>query len=167
MDFKAELSLSPEVKALFENARTLKAQDATVDMSIRLDPGMGKVVLYLLAPHGGFIKGIEKIFPSVLASKFSLSDVTEVILNDVPYIRRLEYGWSKQAPSGFLRNYLPEYGTIAKREIEKAASANPGDPRAAIKAGLQAAAKVIAETIRTRTPIDTGRARAAWKVEEG
>ena len=33
--------------------------------------------------------------------------------NDAPYIRRLEYGWSKQAPAGFVRMIVNSFELIA------------------------------------------------------
>ena len=33
-----------------------------------------------------------------------------VITNPLPYIRRLEYGWSKQAPNGMARVVLRQFG---------------------------------------------------------
>jgi len=44
-------------------------------------------------------------------------DDTIWIVNNLPYIRRLEYGWSLQAPVGMLRLSVREY----KAFIEKAA----------------------------------------------
>lgn len=39
--------------------------------------------------------------------------------NNLPYGERLEYGWSKQAPSGMVRITLTEYDQILSFEAEK------------------------------------------------
>lgn len=40
------------------------------------------------------------------------------IENDVPYIERLEYGWSKQAPAGMLRVTEREAQTITNQILQ-------------------------------------------------
>ena len=39
-------------------------------------------------------------------------------INSLPYIRRLEYGWSDQAPKGMLRLNVAEWGDI-NREVAR------------------------------------------------
>ncbi len=43
------------------------------------------------------------------------------LVNNLAYARRLEYGWSKQAPNGFVRLTVTEYGAV----VNKAASELP------------------------------------------
>jgi hypothetical protein len=37
------------------------------------------------------------------------------LVNNLPYGRRLEYGWSKQAPSGMVRLSVAEYGAVVSK----------------------------------------------------
>ena len=39
--------------------------------------------------------------------------------NNLPYIRRLEYGWSKQAPNGMVRLTLQEFKRVIKKAINE------------------------------------------------
>ena len=46
------------------------------------------------------------------ALKLKAGDVITLV-NNLPYARRLEYGWSKQAPQGMVRITVEEYNAIA------------------------------------------------------
>lgn len=39
-------------------------------------------------------------------------------LTKTPYIRRLEYGWSKQAPQGMVRISVAEWPDIVRKSVE-------------------------------------------------
>lgn len=54
---------------------------------------------------------------AALIGKVSLSDVASVhwIANSLPYIVRLENGWSKQAPAGMVGLTVTEFQQIVKR----------------------------------------------------
>jgi len=41
------------------------------------------------------------------------------LTNNVPYIERLEYGWSTQAPNGMMRRTLREARSILKQAVNK------------------------------------------------
>src|SRR6056297_229431 len=41
------------------------------------------------------------------------------LTNNVPYIERLEYGWSTQAPNGMMRRTLREARAILKQAVDK------------------------------------------------
>ena len=41
------------------------------------------------------------------------------LVNNLPYIRRLEYGWSTQAPAGMVRSTQTQFKQIVKDEINK------------------------------------------------
>jgi len=41
------------------------------------------------------------------------------LTNSLPYARRLEYGWSKQAPSGMVRLSIQEYGRYLKKVVSE------------------------------------------------
>ena len=43
-------------------------------------------------------------------------------LKTIPYIRRLEYGWSPQAPNGMVRISAAEWPEIVKSMVDKYAS---------------------------------------------
>lgn len=40
------------------------------------------------------------------------------LTNSLPYARRLEYGWSKQAPAGMVRITLADYSAYLKKVVE-------------------------------------------------
>lgn len=44
--------------------------------------------------------------------------------NNLPYIRRLEYGWSTQAPAGMVRVTLAEIQAFYKQDVEKVKADN-------------------------------------------
>ncbi len=41
------------------------------------------------------------------------------LTNNLPYIERLEYGWSTQAPNGMMRRTLREARSILKQSVDK------------------------------------------------
>lgn len=43
------------------------------------------------------------------------------VVNNLPYSIRLEYGWSKQAPSGMVRITLQEYSTVFNKVVNELA----------------------------------------------
>lgn len=44
------------------------------------------------------------------------------LTNNVPYIERLEFGWSKQAPSGMVRKNLQNFNRLLAKNIKSAAN---------------------------------------------
>lgn len=40
------------------------------------------------------------------------------LTNSLPYARRLEYGWSQQAPQGMVRLTIAEYGDYLRRQVQ-------------------------------------------------
>lgn len=52
-----------------------------------------------LSRHAAEAKSLDRVGPGAL----SLGSGPIVVYNPLPYIKRLEQGWSKQAPSGFIR----------------------------------------------------------------
>lgn len=54
------------------------------------------------------------------ARKFNPGD-TLTMLNSVPYIRRLEYGWSQQSPAGMLRLNAARWDDIVFQGVRQAA----------------------------------------------
>ena len=58
---------------------------------------------------------------SQVALKSKAGDIIYLI-NNLPYARPLEYGWSKQAPGGMVRLTIQEYGAVvsqAASEVQK------------------------------------------------
>lgn len=55
---------------------------------------------------------IAKVAAEVLNLK---AGDTIYLVNNLAYARKLEYGWSKQAPSGMVRISVQEYGAIVKQ----------------------------------------------------
>jgi len=53
------------------------------------------------------------------ANEYKLGDMISLTSN-LPYIKRLEYGWSKQAPSGFVRLNIARFQTWVDKEARKA-----------------------------------------------
>lgn len=47
---------------------------------------------------------------------------TIYLTNSLPYAKRLEYGWSKQAPQGMVRLTVQEYATHLQRAIQGSAA---------------------------------------------
>lgn len=41
------------------------------------------------------------------------------LVNNLPYSRRLEYGWSKQAPAGMVRLTVTEYGAVVSNAVSE------------------------------------------------
>jgi hypothetical protein len=98
-----------------------------------------------------------------------LDDVEAYIVNFVPYVPRLEFGWSKQAPHGMVRISVPEIGQIfcrALMAIDFDKAAHEGKLRERIIDQTNLAAEFGMQLIRDRTPIKTGRARRGWEVIE-
>jgi len=51
---------------------------------------------------------------------FAASDWNEFTLtNNLPYAERLEYGWSNQAPQGFVRVNVARFNTLLEEEAAK------------------------------------------------
>lgn len=44
---------------------------------------------------------------------------TIYLVNNMPYARRLEYGWSKQAPGGMVRLTVQQFQPIVKQVVEQ------------------------------------------------
>lgn len=44
---------------------------------------------------------------------------TIYLINNLPYARRLEYGWSKQAPAGMVRVTVQQFQPIVKKVAEQ------------------------------------------------
>lgn len=53
------------------------------------------------------------------ARQFKLGDTLKMA-NSVPYIRRLEYGWSRQAPAGMLRVNAARWDEFVEHGIRQA-----------------------------------------------
>lgn len=59
-------------------------------------------------------KTIARLQEQILRSK--VGGVTYVA-NNLPYALRLEYGWSKQAPSGMVRTTLAEFDSYVRKAV--------------------------------------------------
>lgn len=46
------------------------------------------------------------------------------LVNNLPYSRRLEYGHSKQAPTGMVRTSVQEYGAVVTKAANEVANGN-------------------------------------------
>ncbi len=57
---------------------------------------------------------------SAAVAKVRAGDVVYLV-NNVPYINRLEHGWSKQAPSGMVGITVAEYGGVVQQAAGEAA----------------------------------------------
>jgi hypothetical protein len=57
------------------------------------------------------------------ALKLKAGDIIYLV-NNLPYSRPLEYGWSKQAPSGMVRLSVTEYGAVATAAASEVANGN-------------------------------------------
>lgn len=62
-------------------------------------------------PNGGIV------LAEVMANMGGLLDVV-YFSNNLPYIERLEYGWSQQAPEGMVRRHVAMWGRIVEAKAK-------------------------------------------------
>lgn len=76
-----------------------------------------------VAPSGvidGTDKGGAGAIGSAASYIFAASDWNEFTLtNNLPYAERLEYGWSNQAPNGFVRINVARFNSLLEEEAAK------------------------------------------------
>lgn len=76
-----------------------------------------------VAPSGvidGTDKGGAAAIGDAASYIFAASDWNEFTLtNNLPYAERLEYGWSNQAPQGFVRVNIARFNTLLEEEAAK------------------------------------------------
>jgi len=76
-----------------------------------------------VAPSGvidGTDKGGAAAIGDAASYIFAASDWNEFTLtNNLPYAERLEYGWSNQAPQGFVRVNVARFNTLLEEEAAK------------------------------------------------
>lgn len=63
--------------------------------------------------------GSETIAEIVKVASELKGDQAIYLVNNLPYARRLEYGWSKQAPGGMVRLTVQEFQSIIKQIAEQ------------------------------------------------
>ena len=68
--------------------------------------------------RSGEAKAIAEVDQTVSVAVGDLYYLT----NNVPYIERLEFGWSKQAPSGMVRKNLQNFNRLLAKNIKSAAN---------------------------------------------
>ena len=99
----------------------------------------------------------------------NIGTVQATITNDVVYVPRLEYGYSRQAPRGMVRVSLQEIAKAAEGmvgSIDWTKAVGNGKIRAELVDRINLTADYGMQVIRDRTPIRTGRARRGWRVVE-
>lgn len=76
-----------------------------------------------VAPSGvidGTDKGGAAAIGDAASYIFAASDWNEFTLtNNLPYAERLEYGWSNQAPQGFVRVNIARFNSLLEEEANK------------------------------------------------
>lgn len=76
-----------------------------------------------VAPSGiidGTDKGGAAAIGDAASYIFAASDWNEFTLtNNLPYAERLEYGWSNQAPQGFVRINVARFNSLLEEEARK------------------------------------------------
>ena len=76
-----------------------------------------------VAPSGvidGTDKGGAAAIGDAASYIFAASDWNEFTLtNNLPYAERLEYGWSNQAPQGFVRINVARFNSLLEEEANK------------------------------------------------
>lgn len=76
-----------------------------------------------VAPSGvidGTDKGGAAAIGDAASYIFAASDWNEFTLtNNLPYAERLEYGWSNQAPQGFVRVNVARFNSLLEEEARK------------------------------------------------
>lgn len=98
-----------------------------------------------------------------------VGNVQATITNNVVYVPRLEYGYSRQAPHGMVRVSIREIAKAAEGmvgSIDWKKAAEDGKIRDEVVDRINLAADYGMQLIRDRTPIRTGRARRGWRVVE-
>jgi hypothetical protein len=99
-----------------------------------------------------------------------MGPVTATISNEVFYVPRLEYGYSRQAPYGMVRVSLREIRDVFAKVIKHAVDVEETTRNGKLREGIVEAVNTAADwgmgLIRDRTPIRTGRARRGWQVDE-
>lgn len=103
-------------------ARPRKIIDEVYTRIIRRSPVdkglfMGNWQASIGAPATGVLARFDKRGNSTVSAMRSVIRSVEMgrvtyLINNLPYARRLEYGWSKQAPDGMVRRTLAEYDII-------------------------------------------------------
>ena len=76
--------------------------------------GVGSVNASVAAAIGSDYKG-----RAVTAIQGWKPDQTIYLTNSLPYSRRLEFGWSQQAPGGMVRLTVQDYGQYLKRVVSE------------------------------------------------
>ncbi len=110
-----------------------------------------------------------KQFDTLIKTLSNIGNVQATITNDVFYVPRLEYGYSRQAPKGMVRVSLPEIRKVAESfvgSIDWVKAVEDGKVREELTDRINRTADYGMQLIRDRTPIRTGRARRGWRVIE-
>lgn len=81
----------------------------------------------LNAPVTGQLQRLDKSGAVAIASGSTMIAKARAggviyLSNNLPYARRLEYGWSKQAPAGMVRITLARFQTMLNSAVRKAKS---------------------------------------------
>jgi hypothetical protein len=76
------------------------------------------------APAAGQLAATDKGGGATLAKIQAVVEQATVgmhifLANNLPYARRLEYGWSKQAPAGMVRITVQEFQTIVDQAVQQ------------------------------------------------
>lgn len=104
---------------------------------------------------------------NLLIQKQNLRNIQAIIFNLVPYVPFLEFGSSRQAPVGMARISLPEIEgkfRLNMLAIPWNAAFHKGNLRGPMMIAVDDGAVFGQLLIRSRTPIETGRARRGWRV---
>lgn len=110
---KAELVVR-KVAIELQSSMILKSPVDTGRFRANWQCGIGAMNTSISAPPGTDAKG-----RTATALQGWKPGQTIWLTNSLPYSRRLEYGWSKQAPGGMVRMSIQEYGRYLKKVVSE------------------------------------------------
>lgn len=120
MSLKSDLDAAYKNKVIGTLEKTVRAVTLVVDKTLAdttpVDTGRARAnwLPSLNAPDTRQVEAGQKEDVGPVLASYRIKD-TIYISNNLPYIRRLNDGWSKQAPAGFVDRAL----AIAKRAVKK------------------------------------------------
>lgn len=123
-DFRRQLDRAYDVKVIGTLEKKIKttvlAVDAALVMNTPVDTGRARSnwIASLNAPSVAMVEPGQKPDTGAAVSSFKVTD-TAYIANNLPYIRRLNEGHSKQRPAGFVEKAVQSGINVANKRFEQ------------------------------------------------
>lgn len=156
------VNVSPELRELFARSRALRNQRGSINVDLRINKGDCAVVITVDAPKESLLAAMASWLPAEQLRAFTLDTLTAEVVNNVIYIRPLEYGHSGQRPDGFMRLAIAKFAKYLTDEIQQGIDRHPNSPRQGLQAGIDSALLRIQAYLVANTPVKTGRAKGGW-----